>query len=437
MKIPSRLRAPALARLLTLVGLIAALAAITAGSASAWGSQGFNFGFPSGSNGWYAHSPVNGQVFFDVDGSPFDPDSGDYSEKLTGITCGGAGVTGGLSGTFFSNVNTAVSVAGETGPGGVAVACNATYERGTYSLCGFFGCAFSGYTPYSTAQAGTTIKIDLSPPVGVTASFAPANANGWHNAPSSVGFNGSDPNSGIAFCRSGSPFLPGPAGQSIGPPDGAFKQIVGGCQNVAGRITGIGVFYKYDATDPTLAPTVSPNPVLRGAAATASPNALDQPGLSGIAVGDASCDSVDTSTAGANTVSCTATDRAGNSASASTDYDVVLGFTGFTAPVDNDMVNVAKAGQTVPLKFHVSDANGPVTDLSSVDVTAAGLACDLGDTSDQLEEYAAGGSGLQNKGGGDYQFNWQTPKAYALSCKTLSLDVGDGVDHTAEFRFTK
>ena len=108
-------------------------------------------------------------------------------------------------------------------------------------------------------------------------------------------------------------------------------------------------------------------------------------------------------------------------------------------PVDNDIVNVAKAGQTVPLKFHVSDANGPVTDLSpdAVSVTVAGLACDLGDTSDQIEEYASGDSGLQNLGDGNYQFNWKTPKAYASSCKTLSVDVGDDVGHTAEFRFTK
>jgi hypothetical protein len=432
-----RSRGRALARFLTLVGLLAALAAITAGTASAWGSQGFNFGSPSGLNGWYTHSPVNGQVFFDVDGSPFDPDSGDYSEKLTGITCGGTGVTGGLFGTFFSNVSTSVSVTGETGPGGVAVVCNATYERGTYSLCSIFGCAFSGYTPYSTAQAGRTINIDLSPPVGVTVSHAPANANGWHNTPSSVTFGGAgDPNSGIAFCRSGAPFGPGGPGQSIGPPDG-FRSIAGGCQNVAGLNATTGMSYAYDATNPTLAPTVSPNPVLRGAAATASPHATDN--LSGIAAGDASCDPVDTSAVGSHTVSCTATDRAGNSNSASAGYDVVLGFTGFASPVDNDIVNVAKAGQIVPLKFHVSDANGPVTDLSSasVTVTVSGVACDLGSTSDQIEEYASGNSGLQNLGGGDYQFNWQTPKSYASSCKLLSVDIGDGMDHTTNFRFTK
>jgi hypothetical protein len=72
-----------------------------------------------------------------------------------------------------------------------------------------------------------------------------------------------------------------------------------------------------------------------------------------------------------------------------------------------------------------------------VSVTVVGSACDLGETSDQLEEYATGESGLQNLGDGNYQFNWKTPKSYAGSCKTLKLDVDDGVEHTAEFRFTK
>jgi len=62
--------------------------------------------------------------------------------------------------------------------------------------------------------------------------------------------------------------------------------------------------------------------------------------------------------------------------------------------------------------------------------------CDLGDTLSQIEEYSQAASGLQNLGGGAYQFNWATPKSYASSCKTLHLDVA-GVDHTADFRFTK
>jgi hypothetical protein len=46
----------------------------------------------------------------------------------------------------------------------------------------------------------------------------------------------------------------------------------------------------------------------------------------------------------------------------------VLSFTGFASPVDNDIVNVAKAGQTVPLKFHVSDAV-----VEALPPTASGL----------------------------------------------------------------
>ena len=65
------------------------------------------------------------------------------------------------------------------------------------------------------------------------------------------------------------------------------------------------------------------------------------------------------------------------------------------------------------------------------------LSCSLGTTADLLEEVAAGGSGLQNLGDGYYQLNWKTPKTYADSCKTLKLDLGDGVTHDALFKFTR
>jgi hypothetical protein len=433
MKSASRLRVPALARFLTLVGLIAALAAVAAGSASAIGAAGSTLtpSFPTGQNGWYV-TPVTAEFQFAVDGpaSPlFSP--GDYNETMT-AACTAAGDPAGGGGPFgFPGVfDVAVTLTtSSANPGGTQVECIGDYLRSTYTCSpGPFGIPICGFGPvvhFAFVPNQRTVKIDLSPPVGVSATHAPANPNGWHNEPSMVTYDGDDPNSGIAFCTT----------SAIGPPDGAAKQTDGFCENEAGLAAQAIVHYKYDATAPTLAPTVSPNPVLRGAAATASPNAGTD--LSGIDA--ASCDPVDTSTVGAHMVSCTATDKAGNSANASAGYDVVLGFTGFAAPVDNDLVNVAKAGQTVPLKFRVHDANGPVTDLSSdaASVTVASLACDLGDTTDQIEEYASGASGLQNLGDGNYQFNWKTPKDYASSCKTLKVDVGDSVDHTAQFRFTK
>jgi hypothetical protein len=114
-------------------------------------------------------------------------------------------------------------------------------------------------------------------------------------------------------------------------------------------------------------------------------------------------------------------------------------FDGFAAPVDNPpTLNIAKAGQVIPLKWRLTDANGsPLTDLASASVKVASLACSAGTTSDAIEEYAAGGSGLQNLGDGYYQLNWATPKSYAGSCKTLKLDLGEGAgqEHTALFQF--
>jgi hypothetical protein len=177
------------------------------------------------------------------------------------------------------------------------------------------------------------------------------------------------------------------------------------------------------------------NVVLLSGSATASPNATDA--LSGVA--SSSCIAPSTASVGVKTVGCTATDNAGNSATASASYTVTYQFVGFSGPVDGGgTLNVVKAGQGVPLKWRLLDAAGtPVTNLTAAAVNVANLACVAGATADELEEYANGGSGLQNLGGGYYQFNWSTPKAYANSCKTMQLNLGEGATHNALFRFTK
>ena len=114
-------------------------------------------------------------------------------------------------------------------------------------------------------------------------------------------------------------------------------------------------------------------------------------------------------------------------------------FDGFKAPIDNGTVlNAAKAGKVIPVRWRIVDETGaPVTNLASATLTVRTFTCPGAGTVDQLEEYTAGSSGLLNQGNGNYQLNWQTAASYANSCKTLRLDVGDGVLHTALFRFTK
>ena len=70
-------------------------------------------------------------------------------------------------------------------------------------------------------------------------------------------------------------------------------------------------------------------------------------------------------------------------------------FDGFFAPVDNNMLNVAKAGSAIPVKFSLGGDQG-------LDTFAAGypkavrISCDTGESADAVEEYtAASTSGLK------------------------------------------
>jgi len=114
-------------------------------------------------------------------------------------------------------------------------------------------------------------------------------------------------------------------------------------------------------------------------------------------------------------------------------------FDGFFRPVDNlPTVNNAKAGQAIPVKWRITDANGmPISDpVSFKGLTSYLINCNFtGDATSAIEEYAAGSSGLQYSGDGYWQFNWKTPKTYAGQCRIMVLTLGDGSIHKADFQF--
>jgi len=151
----------------------------------------------------------------------------------------------------------------------------------------------------------------------------------------------------------------------------------------------------------------------------------------------------DTTSVGAKTVTLTGTDLAGHQTTSTCGYTVSYAFGGFAQPVDNldanghPVLNVVKAGRAIPLKWRLTDATGaPITTLTSAQITVVGISCSQDTTLDQLEETAAGASGLQNLGDGNYQLNWKSPTSYAGSCKRLRLDLAEGSYHTADFKFT-
>jgi hypothetical protein len=123
---------------------------------------------------------------------------------------------------------------------------------------------------------------------------------------------------------------------------------------------------------------------------------------------------------------------------------VTYDFDGFYSPIaaDPEAVNVAKAGQAVPAKWRLTDANDvPISDPASfVRLASYPVSCTdfTGDILDSAEEYAAGSSGLQYNGDGYWQFNWKTPKDYANTCRAMYVEFNSGATSpVVKFQFKK
>jgi hypothetical protein len=153
-------------------------------------------------------------------------------------------------------------------------------------------------------NAAFALKYDATAPQASATPSRAANANGWYNAPLSVGFSATDATSGLESC---------PAAQSYSGPDSGSAPISGVCLDKAGNSAVASVTVKYDATAPatTATPSRQPNangwytaPLSVGFSATDSTSTVD------------TCDAARSYSGpdvGSTTITGTCRDKAGNS----------------------------------------------------------------------------------------------------------------------------
>lgn len=148
---------------------------------------------------------------------------------------------------------------------------------------------------------------------------------------------------------------------------------------------------------------------------------------------------IDTSAEGSQSFTVNAEDNAGNLASTTNGYSVQYDFAEFQQPVENlPVINVAKAGRTIPIKWQLRDANGAyLSDLATfVSLLSAPITCDAAPSSVVEEEATTtGGTVLRyDSATNQFVYNWQTAKSWT-GCRLLQLTLADGTQHYAKFNF--
>ena len=123
----------------------------------------------------------------------------------------------------------------------------------------------------------------------------------------------------------------------------------------------------------------------------------------------------------------TAYDRAGNTAHVTHTYSVVYAFSGFASPAAPYPAPAsAKAGESIPLKFSLSGDQG-----LDVVTGATWAPCGSGDSS------PATGTLSYNRSADRYTYSAATAKAWAGTCRDVTLSLRDGTKHQARFTFAK
>ena len=117
--------------------------------------------------------------------------------------------------------------------------------------------------------------------------------------------------------------------------------------------------------------------------------------------------------------------------------EVAYAFSGFFPPVSSaPAVNIAKAGQAVPVKFSLGGDRG--LDIFGAGYPASQAVACAGSTDSGVvvATVSAGASALQYDGTNEqYTYVWKTDRAWANTCRVLILGFNDGSWAAATFQF--
>jgi len=299
-----------------------------------------------------------------------------------------------------------------TGP-----AAATTYARtGTYTVA----LTVTDDEGLSTTITHDVTVVDTTTPIVSATVTGPQGDNGWYTGDVGVTWTVTDDESDVATETGCAP--------TTVATDTAAVTLT--CEATSGGgTTSQSVTFKRDATAPTLSPVVTPNPVVVGAAVSATANAGDA--LSGLAT--SGCGTVTSASVGSGTVTCSATDAAGNSASATAAYQVNWAWRGFQGFRPLPAMSRVVAGRPVPLAFSLGGNFG--LEIIGGSPTSQQVNCATGTPIGQPTNVDPRSALYYVAPLATYLYTWRTDRAWRRTCRVFTLQLIDGTVHSVGFRF--
>jgi HYR domain len=198
----------------------------------------------------------------------------------------------------------------------------------------------------------------------------------------------------------------------------------------------------------TMAPVITHCAANRTITAACSPASTLVPDLTGEVVASDNCSAVtvtQTPAAGTpvvlgnTTVTLHVSDAVGNETTCQAILTVNYNWSGFFQPVDNiPTINRVKAGSAIPVKFSLGCNQG--LNIMWTGYPQSGLMqCDNQDPLDDIETTVNAGNSSLNYDpvANQYIYVWKTDRAWAGTCRLLTVKLADGTFHYAFFNFTR
>jgi hypothetical protein len=265
--------------------------------------------------------------------------------------------TPGANGWFISDV-TVHATGSDTISG--PVTCTADQHQTAETAGTAFAGSCTNDAGLTTNAAALMVKVDKTAPSASLSASGTVGLNGWYTSDVTITTSGSDSISGPVVCTNAQYQTADTTGATFN----------GSCTNNAGLVgQAAPINVKVDKT----APVINIIAPLDGGAVVLNASVPASYSCSDARSGAASCGgtvangvNISTTPVGAHTFTVTATDKAGNSATAHVSYGVrfatglCLGEPGRSVlqPINADGSSVFKQKSTVPVKFRVCDANG-------------------------------------------------------------------------------